>query len=326
MSRGLHGKGTAVALAVEVRGLVKRYGSVVTAVDHLDFSVEEGETYGLLGPNGAGKTTVMRILLGLVKPTSGSARVLGRQPGDPVVLGRVGSMGESAFYPFLSGRDNLRAVARRCGLSDRRVDVVVDRVALSERAEDLFRTYSYGMQQRLGLAVALLKDPAVLVLDEPSNGLDPAGQLEVSRLLRALAEEGRTILLSSHDMEEVERLCGRVGLIDGGRMLAEGSPEQLRGESHLWVRSEPVDRSVAVISAAAGVKSVAVSDGLLDVELDRCDRQEVAAVTRELVGAGVELTEVRTGRRSLREVFLERTGGRTGGAGSLRQGGHRRRR
>jgi len=315
-----------VALALEVRGLVKRYGPVVTAVDHLDFSLTEGETYGLLGPNGAGKTTVLRILLGLVRPTSGFARVLGREPGDPVALRQVGSMGESAFYPFLSGRDNLRTVARRCGVSDRRVDIVLDQVSLIERADDLVRTYSYGMQQRLGLATALLKDPAVLILDEPSNGLDPAGQLEVSRLLRVLADEGRTILLSSHDMEEVERLCQRVGLIDGGRMLAEGSPEQLRGKPHLWVRSEPVDASAAVISATAGVKSVTVSDGLLDVEIEPCASAEVLAVTRELAGAGFELSEVRAGRRSLREVFLERTGGRTGGAGSLRGARRRRRR
>ena len=252
--------------------------------------------------------------------------MLGREPGDPVALRQVGSMGESAFYPFLSGRDNLRTVARRSGVSDRRVDIVLDQVSLTERADDLVRTYSYGMQQRLGLAVALLKDPAVLVLDEPSNGLDPAGQLEVSRLLRALADEGRTILLSSHDMEEVERLCQRVGLIDGGRMLAEGSPEQLRGKPHLWVRSEPVDASAAVISGTAGVKSVTVSHGLLDVEIEPCESAEVAAVTRELVGAGFELSEVRTGRRSLREMFLERTGGRTGGAGSLRRAPPRRRR
>ncbi len=202
---------------------------------------------------------------------------------------------------------------------------MLDQVSLTEHADDLVRTYSYGMQQRLGLAVALLKDPAVLVLDEPSNGLDPAGQFEVSRLLRALADESRTILLSSHDMEEVERLCQHVGLIDGGRMLAEGSPEQLRGKPHLWVRSEPVDASAAVISGTAGVKSVTVSHGLLDA-IEPCESAEVAAVTRELVGAGFELSEVRTGRRSLREMFLERTGGRTGGAGSLRRAPPRRRR
>ena len=233
-------------------------------------------------------------------------------------------MGESAFYPFLSGRDNLRTMARRCGVSDRRVDAVIDQAGLTERALDLFRTYSYGMQQRLGLAAALLKDPTMLILDEPSNGLDPAGQLEVSRLLRALADEGRTILLSSHDMEEVERLCQRVGLIDGGRMLAEGSPEELRGKQHLWIAAEPIDASAAVASSAPGVTSVNVADGLLDVELEPCTPAEVATVTRELVDAGFAVSELRAGRRSLRAVFLERTGGRTGGAGSLRRSRRRR--
>ncbi len=138
---------------------------------------------------------------------------------------------------------------------------------MTARAGDLFRSYSFGMQQRLGVASALLKDPALLVLDEPSNGLDPAGQLDTSRLLRELAEEGRTVLLCSHDMEEVERLCKRVGLIDGGRMLAEGTPEQLRGKEKLWVRAEPVDQSAATASGLVGVRRVEVSGGLLDVEM-----------------------------------------------------------
>ena len=308
-----------MGLTVEVQSLVKRFGPRVTAVDELDLRVEEGETYGLLGPNGAGKTTVLRILLGLVRPTSGFVRVLGRRPGDPASLGRLGSMGESAFYPFLSGRDNLRAAARRSGVADWRVDAVLERVSLTARAGDLFRSYSFGMKQRLGVAAALLKDPALLVLDEPSNGLDPAGQLDTSRLVRELAEEGRTVLLSSHDMEEVERLCKRVGLIDGGRMLAEGTPEQLRGKEHLWVRAEPVDQSAATASGLAGVRRVEVSGGLLDVEMREYGPEEAAAVNRGLVSDGFEVSEVRTGRRPLREVFLELTGGRTGGAGSLRR-------
>ncbi len=171
-------------------------------------------------------------------------------------------------------------------MADWRVDAVLERVSLTAGAGDLFRTYSFGMKQRLGVAAAMLKDPALLVLDEPSNGLDPAGQLDTSRLLRELAEEGRTVLLSSHDREEVERLCERVGLIDGGRMLAEGTPEQLRGNEHLWVRAEPVDRSAAAASGLPGVGRVEVTGGLLDVEMPEYGPEEAAAVNRGLSVTG----------------------------------------
>jgi ABC-2 type transport system ATP-binding protein len=242
------------ALAIEVRDLVKRFGDRVTAVDGLDLSVQPGEIYGLLGPNGAGKTTTLRMLLGLVRPTAGLIRVLDEPPGEPAGLRRVGSMGETAFYPFLSGRDNLRAAARRRGVPDTRVDAVLEIAGLTARARDRVSGYSVGMKQRLGVAMALLKDPELLVLDEPSNGLDPVGQLEMQRLVRELSAGGRTILLSSHDMREVEELCDRVVVIGGGRKLFEGTPGQLRGP----------------------------------------------------------------GRRPLLEVFVELTGGRTGGADSLR--------
>ena len=191
------------AWAVEVRGLVKRFGDRVTAVDGLDLSVRPGQIYGLLGPNGAGKTTTLRMLLGLVHPTAGLIRVLGVPPGDPAGLSRIGSMGETAFYPFLSGRDNLRAAARRRRLPDARVDSVLEIAGLAARASDRVSGYSLGMQQRLGVAMALLKDPELLILDEPSNGLDPVGQLEMQRLIHDLGTDGRTILLSSHDMREV---------------------------------------------------------------------------------------------------------------------------
>jgi ABC-type multidrug transport system ATPase subunit len=242
------------ALAIEVRGLVKRFGRRVTAVDGLDLAVRPGEIYGLLGPNGAGKTTTLRMLLGLVRPTAGLIRVLNTPPGAPAGLRRVGSMGETAFYPFLSGRDNLRVAARRRGVPDARVDAVLDTAGLTARARDRVSGYSVGMKQRLGVAMALLKDPELLILDEPSGGLDPVGQLEMQRLIRELSSGGRTILLSSHDMGEVEELCGRVAVIGGGRLLFEGTVEQLRGPQ----------------------------------------------------------------RRPLRDAFIELTGGRTGGADSLR--------
>lgn len=313
---------TAVAeLVVSAHALVKRFGSRVTAVDRLDLRIAAGETYGLLGPNGAGKTTTIRMLLGLVRPSSGVVTVFGRPPGDPVGLRRVGAMGETAFYPFLSGRDNLRAAARRSGMSNARVDAVLEEVAMTERARDAFGTYSLGMKQRLGVAAALLKNPDLLVLDEPSNGLDPVGQLEMRRLIGELSSGGRTIVLSSHDMDEVERLCDRVGVIGGGRMLAEGTPDDLRGQEQLWLRAEPVSRSVTVAAALPGVSEAEVSDGMLRLAMSGLGAGRVAEVNRQLVAAGMQVSEIRTRRRPLRDAFLELTGGRTGGADSVRVDG-----
>ena len=225
-----------IAFAVETRGLVKRFAGGVVGVDGLDLAVEPGQTYGLLGPNGAGKSTTLRILLGLMAPSAGTAEVLGRHPGDPETLRRVGSMGETAFYSFLSGRDNVRVAARRCRLPDARADEVLEAAGLAARARDRVAGYSLGMKQRLGIALAMLKDPELLILDEPSSGLDPIGQIEMQALIRRLAGEGRTILLSSHDMDEVEALCGRVAVIGGGRLLFEGTPGALRGSERRPLR------------------------------------------------------------------------------------------
>ena len=314
----------AAEFAVEVHRLVKRFGGRVAAVDGLDLSVRRGETYGLLGPNGAGKTTTIRMLLGLVRPDAGVIRVLGLPPGDPAGLRRIGAMGETAFYPFLSGRDNLRAAARRCRVPDARVETVLGVAGLAARAGDRVSGYSLGMRQRLAVAAALLKNPELLILDEPSSGLDPAGQLEMHRLVRELAGQNRTIVLSSHDMREVEELCSRVAIIAGGRMLAEGSPEQLRGQARLWVRAEPAGQAAAV---AAGLGLAAGRSGeLLSLVLPEPGAGRAAAVNRQLVEAGLAVSELRTRRRPLREVFLELTGGRSGGADSLRPPAGRRKR
>jgi ABC-2 type transport system ATP-binding protein len=198
------------------------------------------------------------------------------------------------------------------------VDAVLDEVALTSRARDPFATYSLGMKQRLGVAAALLKDPRLLILDEPSNGLDPVGQLEMRRLIRQLGSDGRTIVLSSHDMDEAEQLCGRVGVISGGRMLAEGTPEQLRGEQRLWVRAQPAHQSVAVAAGLPDVEQAELAEGVLALSMRQIGPRQAGAVNRELVNAGLEVSEVRTARRSLQEAFLELTGGRTGGADSVR--------
>jgi ABC-2 type transport system ATP-binding protein len=302
--------------AVQVRGLVKRFGSGITAVDGLDLSVEEGEVYGLLGPNGAGKSTTLRVLLGLVRPTSGLVRVLGLAPGDPAALRQVGAIGEIAFYPFLSGRDNLRAAARRIGVSDSRVDDVLCRVSLTGRGGDRVAGYSYGMRQRLAVAAALLKDPQLLILDEPGNGLDPAGQIDMRALIRELATDGRTIVLSTHDMDEAEQLCGRVGIIGGGRLLAEGSPGQLHGQPRLRVRALPAARAAELAATLAGVEHAELRGDTLTLAMPDTGPGRAADVNRQLVTAGLEVSEVLTTGRSLQEVFLELTGRRTGGADS----------
>jgi ABC-2 type transport system ATP-binding protein len=305
-------------LVVQARGLVKRFGSAVTAVDGLDLSIAAGETFGLLGPNGAGKTTTLRMLLGLVRPTSGSIRVLGLPPGSPSGLAKTGSMGEVAFYPFLSGRDNLRTAARRCRVGHPRVEAVLAQVGLAERAADKVAGYSLGMRQRLGVAVALLKDPQLLVLDEPSNGLDPAGQLDMRALIGQLAAEGRTVVLSSHDMEEVEDLCSRVAVISGGRVLAQGTPAELRGQPRLWLRAEPAAQAATVAATLAGVVRAELTDGLLGLDVSDPGPGRAAEVNKQMIASGLDVSEVRTARRPLREVLLELTGGRTGGADSLR--------
>lgn len=294
--------------------MVKQFGAGVVALEGLDLRIGTGEIYGLLGPNGAGKTTTLRILLGLVRPTAGEIRVLGRSPGDPVMLRQTGAMGETAFYPFLSGRDNLRTIARRCRVGDGRVDEALSLAGLAARAGDAVGGYSYGMRQRLGVAAAILKDPRLLILDEPSNGLDPAGQADMRALIVELGGGNRTIVLSSHDMDEVEDLCDRVGIIGNGRLLAEGTPGQLRGATRLLVRADPEERAVAVASGLDWVDDVAVTGGALA----EVTRARAAAVTRELVGAGLAVSEVRADRRPLREVFLDLTGRRTGGADSVR--------
>src|SRR5918992_1188486 len=178
--------------AIETRDLTKVYGKRITAVDRLNLTVRRGEVYGFLGPNGAGKTTTLQMLLGLVRATSGTATVLGKTQGDPEIRARVGAMVEEpAFYPYLSGRDNLRVVARLGGLPQNRIDEVLDEVDLADRAGDRFKTYSQGMRQRLGVAAALLKDPDLLILDEPTNGLDPTGMADMRVTLRQLADAGR---------------------------------------------------------------------------------------------------------------------------------------
>ncbi|MBA3789864.1 MAG: ATP-binding cassette domain-containing protein [Rubrobacter sp.] len=295
-------------LVVETRGLTKRYGRIA-AVESLDLTVRRGEVYGFLGPNGAGKTTTLRMLLGLIRPTSGDARVLGEKPGSPAGLGKVGALVESpAFYPYLSGQDNLRVMARYSGVRSPRIAEVLERVELSGRAKDKFRKYSLGMKQRLGVAAALLKDPDLLVLDEPTNGLDPKGMADMRDLIRRLGKGDRTVLLSSHLLGEVEQICDRVGVISKGSLVAEGSVAELRGKQGLLVRAEPTEEAAQIAEKLVGVEEVAELGGALRLTTDP---ERAAEINAKLVSAGLRVSELRPAGQSLEEAFLELTGGET---------------
>ncbi|WP_109470994.1 ABC transporter ATP-binding protein [Ornithinimicrobium cavernae] len=290
-------------LVVETAGLTKRYGSRL-AVDQVDLTVRRGEVYGFLGPNGAGKTTTLRMLLGLIRPTSGTATVLGGAAGAPAVTARVGALVEGpGFMPYLSGRDNLRVLSRYRRLPDTVVDDALERVELSARGGDAFRSYSLGMKQRLGVAAALMGEPELIVLDEPTNGLDPAGMASMRSLVVDLARAGQTVLLSSHLLAEVQEICHRVGVINEGRLLRESTVADLLGTATLRVHAEPTEEALAVARRVAG-DEVRVEHGELLVPLppDRAPQ-----LVRALVEQGLDVHSVRHGDRSLEDVFFEMT-------------------
>jgi ABC-2 type transport system ATP-binding protein len=289
---------------VQTHELTKRYGDRLAA-DRVSMTVRRGEVYGFLGPNGAGKTTTLRMILGLIRPSSGSARVLGSPAGTAEVTARVGALVEGpGFYPYLSGRDNLRVMARYRHLPETAAEEALERVGLAGRGGDKFKSYSLGMKQRLGVASALMGDPDLVVLDEPTNGLDPAGMVEMRRLITRLAAGGQTVLLSSHLLDEVQEICDRVGVINNGVLLMESTVSELRGGASLAVRGVPVDRAIAVAMGVAGDDGVR-TDGermLIDLEPDRAPE-----LVRELVAGGVAVHEVTSVERTLEEVFFEMT-------------------
>jgi ABC-2 type transport system ATP-binding protein len=297
---------------IEVAGLRKQYrrlrGGNRTAVDGLDLVVPEGGVFGFLGPNGAGKTTTIRCLLGLVAPTAGSCRLLGADvtAGLHRVVGRIGSIVETpALFPTMTGRRNLELLGRLHGIGPRRVAATLERVGLAERGDDLVKRYSLGMRQRLGLAAALLKDPEVLILDEPANGLDPAGIKEVRDLLRGLGGEGRTVFVSSHLLSEIRQTCDRVAILARGRCVAAGPVADVLANGHgagLLVRLDDLDRGRAVLDAV-GIQ--ASPDG--DVLRVALPLEKAATVTKALAGQGLYLTELRPDEADLEAVFLELT-------------------
>lgn len=295
-------------LVIKTSGLTKRYGKKTTAVENLDLSVRRGEVYGFLGPNGAGKTTTLRMILGLISPTSGEATVLGSPAGAFAGLSKTGALVESpAFYPYLSGKKNLLVMAghSRGSVSGGKIDEVLERVGLTSRAKDKYKKYSLGMKQRLGVGAALMKDPELLILDEPTNGLDPQGMADMRELIRSVSGGDRAVLLSSHLMNEVEQVCDRVGIVSQGKLIREGSVSELRGAEGLILRAEPLDEAERVACQLGEVEEVHQENGELKVKADPDQGHEIG---RKLDAAGVKVHEMRRERRSLEDVFLELTG------------------
>ncbi|WP_329414159.1 ABC transporter ATP-binding protein [Nocardia vinacea] len=289
---------------VVTAGLTKRYGPHA-AVDRVHMNVAPGEIYGFLGPNGAGKTTTLRMLVGLIRPTDGTATVLGHTPGDPAVVRRIGVLIEGpGFYPYLTGRDNLRVLAKYRGLERADVEDALDRVGLVNRADDKFRTYSLGMKQRLGVGAALLGRPDLLILDEPTNGLDPQGMAEMRELITTLAGDGHTVLLSSHMLSEVQEICDRVGVISGGQLLTESTVAELRGASSLLLRAEPLEVAFPAVRRVVGERSAMLTAGGIRIE---AGADSAPVVARAVVESGADLLELRSDEKSLEEVFFEMT-------------------
>ena len=291
---------------VEVRGLVKRYGEI-RAVDDVDLTVEVGDIYGYLGPNGAGKTTTLRMLLGLIRRDGGSVSLFGRDPARGVgALDGVGGFVESpTFYPYLSGRENLRLLgALDGGVEGSRIEDVLDQVELRGRAGDRVGTYSLGMRQRLGIAAALLREPRLLILDEPANGLDPAGIRDMRSLIANLPDRGVTVLYSSHLLAEVEEVCNRVAIVNDGRIAFEGRLDELRASFGISYRLGTGDDLAArAVAEELGVPAHAVAGGLSLT----ADRKAVDRLTVELGRRGIAIRHLAQEQRSLEELFFQLT-------------------
>ncbi len=295
------------APVIQVRGLTKRYAAT-TVVSDVTFAVERGDVFGFLGPNGAGKSTVIAMLLGLIAPSAGAIELFGFDPGQrAMALERVGAIIESpAFYPYLSGRDNLRVLGRmRSGVTELRVDEVLEIVGLSNAARKRYAHYSLGMKQRLGIAWTLLHDPDLLILDEPTNGLDPAGMAEIRHLIEHLAADGKTIFISSHLLHEIEMICDRFAIIQHGCIIASGTVAEMtqRGVRLLVRTDEPV-RAAEMLRTIAGV--CAVEERGYELLVTAPDVRP-AVLNRALVEAGIAVDELRDAGESLEHAFLALT-------------------
>jgi ABC-2 type transport system ATP-binding protein len=299
---------TDAAAPIAVRGLVKRYGDI-TAVAGVDLTVNAGDVYGYLGPNGAGKTTSLRMMLGLIRPSAGTVRLFGR---DPVVSahaleGVAGFVEAPTFYPYLTARRNLQLLAAYDGAGARdRIEASLQTVELTHRAGDKVGGFSHGMRQRMGIAAALLRDPRLLLLDEPATGLDPGGMRDMRRLVRRLADEGMTVLLSSHLLGEVEELCNRVAIVRAGQIVYEGEIAALkRGAGTMYrLRTSDDRRARAICEAQPGVSAVQAVRGAIELS---ADEQVIGTLSAALVSAGSLIYELAPQTVTLEDLFFSLT-------------------
>jgi ABC-2 type transport system ATP-binding protein len=306
---------------VRARGLVKRYDEVV-AVDRIDLNVETGDVYGFLGPNGAGKTTTLRMALGLITPTEGTVELFGRDPmreGARALEGVAGFVEAPRFYPYLTGRKNLELLAALDGDgADEQIDEVLNVVDLAPRAGHRVGGYSHGMRQRLGIAAALLRRPRLLILDEPATGLDPAGMRDMRLLIRRLAGDGITVLLSSHQLPEVQELCDRVAIVDSGRVVYEGALADLRRQGGAGYRLRTSDdaRALEVARTQTGVEHAA--HGEQGIRFD-AQESDVGALSLALAEAGVAILTLAPELATLEDLFFRLTedNGAAGSAGGV---------
>jgi ABC-type multidrug transport system ATPase subunit len=301
--------GVARDKVVETTGLTKVYGKDIIAVDRLDLSVYRGEVYGFLGPNGAGKTTTLRMLLGLIRPTIGGAKVMGAEPGSPESLVKVGAIVETpAFYPYMSGYDNLRLLAIYCGVPMSRVDATLEQVELTPRARHKFSTYSMGMKQRLGIAAALLKEPDLLILDEPTNGLDPQGREEMLALIQDISRRRQmSLILCSHLLRDVEQVCENVIVFNQGKVAARGPIAALTGprRSVYDVRLKGDAAGFLTDLKDLGCEWRESEDGYRVFLTDGTGPELLFKTARE---SGVQVRYLRPGAESLEDVFLRALG------------------
>jgi ABC-2 type transport system ATP-binding protein len=297
---------------IEVRGLCKRYGELV-AVDDVDLRVEAGDVFGYLGPNGAGKTTSLRMMLGLIAPSAGSVRLFGRDPqaGVEALRGVAGFVEAPTFYPYLNGRVNLDLLAALDGDGARgRIEEALEIVGLSHRAKDKVGTYSHGMRQRLGIAAALLREPRLLLLDEPATGLDPGGMRDMRDLIRNLSGQGMTVLLSSHLLTEVEELCNRVAIVREGRVAYQGSLEELRRQagSGYLLRTTDDERARAVAEAQAGIGDVQRAPGR-GLTFSADSESAIGALSLALTESTALILELSSRQATLEDLFFRLTEG-----------------
>lgn len=303
------------ALAIETASLTRRFDNIV-AVRDLNLTVSEGSVYGFLGPNGAGKTTTIRMLLGLIRPNDGEINLFGASLASRrrAVLARIGSMVESpSLYPHLTGRENLEVTRRLLGVSRGQIDRALSIVKLEQDAGRLVKGYSLGMRQRLGLAIALLNNPALLILDEPTNGLDPAGIHEIRELIkRFAADHGITVFLSSHLLSEVELVATHIGIVERGSLLFQGTIEESRAArvARLCLTVEPANRAAQVIESV-GWRIQAAAGGRLTVKTS--NPNDVAAINTLLVQSGHKVFHLSLEQPSLEEMFLQLTNGNSSG-------------